>query len=284
MRLPYNVPSSPRPRKPLQMIFLAADTFQTRSQNLGTGPRVWTSGRTRPRPRPCPSPPCHPGAVEARSTAKREVEGVARARVRPRRARDRRRSGAAFVPWAEGWPSMSMSAWRTIAPVRPRNARSDGGARPLLAVPRSCPCSAAGRLSARARLCPEKDGSVPCAGRQGVGPRRTTPLLPDCEARDDPGLVARVGCPEVRQLSTQDRTTTQGAGQTEAQGQDGHRERNLGLHKDPGRASHRTEDRNWAEHGGQHLEGGRNRACARAREEADVEAVHQNALGHAVYL
>ena len=24
----------------------------------------------------CPSPPCHPGAVEARSTAKREVEGV----------------------------------------------------------------------------------------------------------------------------------------------------------------------------------------------------------------
>ena len=89
----------------------------------------------------------------------------ARARVRPRRARDRRRSGAAFVPWAEGWPSMSMSAWRTIAPVRPRGARSDGGARPLRAVPRSCPCSAAGRLSARARLCPEKDGSVLCDNR-----------------------------------------------------------------------------------------------------------------------
>jgi hypothetical protein len=60
---------------------------------------------------------------------------------------------------------MSMSAWRTIAPVRPRAARSDGGARPLRATPRSCPCWAAGRLSARARLCPEKDGSVPCDNR-----------------------------------------------------------------------------------------------------------------------
>ena len=61
-----------------------------------------------------------------------------------------------------------MSAWRRIAPVKPRAARSDGGARPLLAVPRSCPCSAAGRLSARARLCPEKDGSVLCDNRQST--------------------------------------------------------------------------------------------------------------------
>ena len=144
------------------------------AQTSQTGPSVGPAGcalpRTLCRTLVRSSPPCHPGAVGARSTAKREVEGV----LAHECAHVERVIGVGAGPPSsrgqrDSHPCRCQhGAWRTIAPVRPRGVRSDGGARPLRAAPRSCPCSAAERLSARARLCPEKDGSVPCDNRQST--------------------------------------------------------------------------------------------------------------------
>ncbi len=50
---------------------------------------------------------------------------------------------------------MSTSARRTFVAIRPRGARSGDAGHPLPVAPRSRPCLAAGRLSARGRPCPE---------------------------------------------------------------------------------------------------------------------------------
>src|ERR1019366_3355085 len=67
-------------------------------------------------------------------------------------------------------------------------------------------------------------------------------------------------------------------------GRDGAGELGLGLHENPRRSSDGIEDRDRTNDGGQHPAGGRDRAGTGAREEAHVEAVHEEPLGHAMRL
>jgi hypothetical protein len=112
-----------------------------------------------------------------RSWVDRQDQGRDRGRAHPCRARERRRSGRGFVVRAEGWPSMSTSAWRTLVAIRPRGARSGDAGRPLRVAPRSRPCSAAGRLLDPARPCPAIDESWTCT-RNSVDLRRAVAILP----------------------------------------------------------------------------------------------------------
>ena len=72
-----------------------------------------------------------------------------------------------ILPVRRARPPMSVaSEWRRLIAVRPRSAGSGGAGRRLRAARLSGPCSAAGRLSAPARLCPERGEFVTCGNRQ----------------------------------------------------------------------------------------------------------------------
>src|ERR1017187_3562764 len=138
------------------------------------------------------------------------------------------------------------------------------------------------RHGQRAYFLHRRSASSPGACGHKAEPRGVTEVLPHHQARNDLDVVSWVGGAEVRQLPTQDRTASQSARYTKARGQDGPGEPELGLHEDSRRTSHGVEDRNRTDDGGGHLGGGRNRAGARAGEEANVEAVSEDALGYAL--
>ncbi len=74
-----------------------------------------------------------------------------------------------ILPVRRSRPPVSVaSEWRRLVAVRPRGARSGGAGRRLRAARLSGPCSAAGRLSAPARPCPERGESVTCGSRQST--------------------------------------------------------------------------------------------------------------------
>src|ERR1035441_4558463 len=140
------------------------------------------------------------------------------------------------------------------------------------------------RHGQRAYFLHRRSASPPGACGNKAEPRGATEVLPHHQARNDLDVGSWVGGAGARQLPTQDRTASQSARYTKARGQDGPGEPELGLHEDPRRTSHGVEDRDRTDGGGRHLGGGRNRAGARAGEEAKVEAVPEDALGYAVRL
>ncbi len=81
----------------------------------------------------------------------------------------------------------------------------------------------------RIRFTPDQRRRLALAGRE-LSPKERRQSLPDCEARDHPGLVSTVGRAQLRQLPTQDRAATQGAGHSEAGDRPGSGERGLGLY------------------------------------------------------
>src|SRR5450631_1387624 len=140
------------------------------------------------------------------------------------------------------------------------------------------------RHGQRAYFLHRRSASSPGACGHKAEPRGATEVLPHHQAGNDLDVVSWVGGAEVRQLPTQDRTASQSARYMKARRQDGPGDPELGLHEDPRRTSHRVEDRNRTDDGGGHVGGERNRAGARAGEEANVEAVSEDALGYAVRL
>src|ERR1039457_1758750 len=140
------------------------------------------------------------------------------------------------------------------------------------------------RHGQRAYFIHRGSASSPGACGHKAEPRGATEVLPDHPARNDLDVVSSVGSAEVRQLPTQDRTATQSARYTKACDQDGPRDPELGLHEDPRRTSHGVEDRERTDGGGGRRGRRGNRAGARAGEEANVEAVPEDALGYAVCL